>query len=758
MPITIRSRLLLLVLSVLLPAVAASGWLIERTYAAERDALERNLRDTSRALSMVVDRELVQRASIARVLAVSRVLERPGPLTPSELTAFEQQARRALQGLSGWVELSSPEAQLVNTRLSEPTRSRPRPPEAPALADVASVGALEPVGGPGGELHAPIVQPVQRDGRTVLNVTITILPRELQSIVDLQRLPPGWIGAVLDKRGAVVARHPGGSAFTGRPSGEDLQQLLAQKREGVFESVSLDGSPVTGYFSTSPQGWSYVTAMPRPQVAGQLPPIAAQLAAGALVMLGVAVLSALWLARRIDGPVLKLQDSARQLQAGEPVAPAETGITELDAVAAALADASRAVQQNQAELERQVADAVAATRAAEQHVSRGQRTEALGRLTGGVAHDFNNLLGVISNSAHLIQRHPAADELRVPLSAVLRSVEAGSRLTQHLVRIAGRHPARPAQLDLRQFLPEVQELMKLVLGKRIELDVSIAPGTAKVTVDASELELALINLSLNARDALPSGGHVWLAAGNASPEDSDGMPAGDYVQISVSDDGAGIAEDVVERVFEPFFTTKGVGQGTGLGLAQVQGFCTQAGGRARLASTQGVGTAVMLLLPAAHAVAADQRPQAKPTAAATPASSEGDRRLNGARVLLVEDNAELASVTSALLRTYGCVVQTARSPAQALALTTSDSAFDVVLSDVVMPGDMDGLGLARELRRRYPALPVVLISGYSSALQAAQEFTVLHKPCTPEQLTAALADALAAPRHQEPAGAAGTKI
>ena len=750
MPITIRSRLLLLVLSVLLPAVAAAGWLIERTYAAEREAVERNLRDTSRALSMVVDRELVQRASIARVLAVSRSLEQPGTLSPSELSAFEQQARRALQGLSGWVELVSPEAQLVNTRSGEPTRVRPRPPGAPPLADVASVGALEPLGGDAGELHAPIVQPVQRDGHTVLNVTITILPRELQSIVDLQRLPPGWIGAVVDNRGAVVARHPGGSAFTGRPSGEDLRKLLGEKREGLFESVSLDGTPVTGYFSTSPQGWSYITAMPRPQVAGQLPPIAAQLAAGALVMLGVAVLSALWLARRIDAPVLQLQESARQLQAGQPVAPAQTGITELDAVAAALADASRAVQENQAELERQVADAVAATRAAEQHVSRGQRTEALGRLTGGVAHDFNNLLGVISNSAHLIQRHPAAEELRVPLSAVLRSVEAGSRLTQHLVRIAGRHPARPGQLDLRQFLPEVQELMKLVLGKRIELDVTIPAGTHKVTVDASELELALINLALNARDALPAGGHVWLAAGNATAEDCAGMPAGNYVQISVSDDGAGIAEDVVERVFEPFFTTKGVGQGTGLGLAQVQGFCTQAGGRARLASTPGVGTAVMLLLPAvAAATSSEPRSQQAPSSpAAKPAQADGDHRLKGTRILLVEDNAELANVTSALLRAYGCDVQTARSPAQALALMTSETAFDIVLSDVIMPGDMDGLGLARELRRRYPTLPVVLISGYSSALHAAQEFTVLHKPCTPEQLTGALSDALAAPPQQ----------
>jgi CheY-like chemotaxis protein len=231
------------------------------------------------------------------------------------------------------------------------------------------------------------------------------------------------------------------------------------------------------------------------------------------------------------------------------------------------------------------------------------------------------------------------------------------------------------------------------------------------------------------------------------------MPAGDYVQISVSDDGTGIAEDIVERVFEPFFTTKGVGHGTGLGLAQVQGFSTQAGGRARLASTPGVGTAVMLLLPAAHSVGGDSRPRQTPAPAAT-VQDESDRRLQDAHVLLVEDNAELASVTSVLLGAYGCVVEVARSPAQALVLADRGPAFDIVLSDVVMPGDMDGLGLARELRRRYPALPVVLISGYSSALQAAQEFTVLHKPCTPEQLTAALGDALAPAQPQRSADAA----
>ena len=742
MPISIRSRLLLLVLSVLLPAAVAAGWLISQAYAADREALERSLRDTTHTLSSLVDRELVQRAAIARVLAVSTTLEQPGPLTIDKLAAFEQQARRALHGLNGWVELASADTTLVDTRLPPAAAQRPRAADSPPLADEAIVRALQP-GGEGGQLHAAVVQPVQRDGQTVLNVIVTILPDELQRIVAVQVLPQGWVGSVVDRRGAVVALHPGGGGLAGRVTTTDLRQLLTQKKEGLFDTVVLDGDPSAGYFSTSPQGWTTITAMPRTQFAGALPSVAGQLAGGALVLLTVAVLSALWLARRIEMPVNALQQSARRLQAGLAVERTSTGISEFDAVAGALADAGDAVHRNQAELERQVAEAVATARAAEQHVSRSQRTEALSRLTGGVAHDFNNLLGVISNSAHLIQHHPSADDLRVPLSAVLRSVEAGSRLTQHLVRIAGRHPARPGLLDLRHFLPDVQELMKLVLGKRVELTVNVAPDTLKVTVDASELELALISLALNSRDAMSPngpGGHVWLSAGNASAEDCAGMRDGDFVLITVSDDGKGIAEDIVERVFEPFFTTKGVGQGTGLGMAQVQGFCAQAGGRARLASTSGVGTSVMLLLPAGTSSAA---PHGARRDAMPPAVPVAEERLQGARVLMVEDNEELANVTSALLASYGCVVESARSPGQALRLIAAGQDFDVVLSDVVMPGDMDGLQLAHELRANHPALPVVLISGYSSALYAVHDFTMLHKPCTPEQLTTALADAMA---------------
>jgi CheY-like chemotaxis protein len=355
-----------------------------------------------------------------------------------------------------------------------------------------------------------------------------------------------------------------------------------------------------------------------------------------------------------------------------------------------------------------------------------------------VAHDFNNLLGVISNSAHLIQRHPAAAELQAPLATTLRAVAVGSQLTQHLLRFSGRRPVRPQKLTLTDFLPEVQKLLSSVLGRHIKIIVHVAPDAEPVRVDGGELELALINLALNARDAMPSGGELRLRARNAEARDTEGLAEVEqrrYVLITVSDDGVGIAPELAKRVFEPFFTTKEVGKGTGLGLSQVHGFCVQAGGAARLDSTPGLGTTVSLLLPADEG-RADPRAAESRNETAAPL-------IAGAHVLLIEDNDELGRVTAALLQSYGAIVHWAVDAAQALRQLDEQPPVDIVLSDVVMPGGMDGLTLARQLRRERPGLPVVLISGYSQAAVDATDLVVLRKPCAAEDLLRALRDALA---------------
>lgn len=739
MPISIRSRLLLLVMSVLLPGVAGALWVLFDTFRAERQTMERGLRDTTAALSMVVDRELMQRAAIARTLSISTMLDNAPAMTPEQRAYFDRQARHALQGLSGWVELRVEPGLLVSTRFPP---GMPGPPQSAAssagpLVDAEQIGSLvrDPVNG---EWRASAVSPVRRADRTVANLAVTILPIELQQIVNHQRLPHGWVATVMDAEGVVVARSPGGSSYIGRATTPELRNVLRAKREGLFQATSLDGVPVSGYFSTSPQGWTFVTAVPRSELAGRVPAAVLKLLAGGALLLGLSIAGARWVSRRIVEPVEALRDMAEHMQAGRPVHAEPTGIDECDRVANALEAASLAQRRARGELERKVNEAIARTREAEQRASHNQRVEALGRLTGGVAHDVNNLLGVISNSAYLIERRNDGQvDLASPLAATMRAVEAGRRLTQHLLRFAGRHATRPERLDPVSALPELKELLTIVVGKRIEVEVKVAPDTRPVVVDSGELELALINLALNARDALPKGGHLWIEAGNATADDKADLPTGDYVLITVTDDGTGIADEVANRAFEPFFTTKPVGLGSGLGLSQVHGFCTEAGGRVRIAGTPGLGTAVSLLLPAAPApLAAGTPARAKPADAGT---------LAGLRVLVVEDNESLGEVTVALLGSYGCRVQLARSAEAALEhFNGGEPPFDAVLSDIVMPGGMDGITLARQLRARFPQLPLVLISGFSHARPAEGEFTVLSKPCSPQDLVTALGRAVAA--------------
>ncbi|MDP2263842.1 MAG: response regulator [Hydrogenophaga sp.] len=734
---SVRTRLALLVMSIMLPALLAAMWVLGVTYRMEREANERLLKETARAVSMVLDGELAQRRAVVRALSLSRMLDDAPDIDPETLRAFDLQARRTLQGLRGWLEVRTADKLLIDTRLP---LAEPPSDTLPGAADddMSDSPVVKPlaIDARQGAYHAALVEPLRRDGQTVLNLKLTVLPEEMQAIIDRQQLAPDWVGAVLDSDGRVVARHPGGVAFAGREATPDLRERLAMHREGLMESISLDGKPVMAYFNTSPQGWTYITAMPREDFEGVVPKAVLNVAFGALVLMGLALLGSARVSSSIVAPIVTLKDAAARMEAGAAVEPAPTGISECDEVAAAMAKASRSMRNARLDMERQVAGAVAQTRNAEQRLSSVQRVEALGRLTGGVAHDFNNLLGVISNSAYLMQRRVTAPELAAPIAATLRAVESGSRLTQHLLRFAGRQSVRPRTVYLSDSLPEIGELMKSVLGSRIALSIDVHPATQPIFVDPSELELSLINLGLNARDAITERGEVWVRAANADRHDAAGLPPGDYVIITVSDSGAGIDEGTAKRVFEPFFSTKSSEQGSGLGLSQVYGFCQQAGGTARLDSTPGLGTTVSLLLPMKNNMKTEP-------GLLLPADGAS---IEGARVLLIDDNEALRDVTAALLTSYGCDVETCSTAEQALQRVHQPPAFDVVLTDVLMPGGMDGVALARRLRQELPQLPVVLISGHSGDVALNDGFRLLRKPCSPEALVAVLYDAISTSR------------
>ncbi|MBY0323298.1 MAG: response regulator [Reyranella sp.] len=393
--------------------------------------------------------------------------------------------------------------------------------------------------------------------------------------------------------------------------------------------------------------------------------------------------------------------------------------------------ALRRAQQGERELQRR--------EAAEAALKQAQRLEAIGQLTGGVAHDFNNLLMVVSGNAERLRRFAGGDKrVAGSLEAIDMAVSRGADLTRQLLSFSRRQTHETVVIDLAERLPAMQGLLQSSLRGDIAVEVRTAPGLWPVAIDTSEFELALLNLAVNARDAMSGGGSLVIGADNVTVGEGTKAAetlgiAGDFVAVRVADTGSGIPAEIVGRVFEPFFTTKEVGKGTGLGLSQVYGFARQAGGTATVESAPGRGTTVTLYLP---------RSTAPLSAEAAPADPPPARLAERVRVLLVEDNAAVAEVTRELLAELGYDVVHAADVAAARAALEGE-AIDVVLSDIVMPGGANGLDLAREVRQR-GGLPVVLATGYSDQAQAAanEGFAILRKPYSMNGLHDALREAL----------------
>jgi PAS domain S-box-containing protein len=368
---------------------------------------------------------------------------------------------------------------------------------------------------------------------------------------------------------------------------------------------------------------------------------------------------------------------------------------------------------------------------AEAALRQAQKMESLGQLTGGVAHDFNNLLAVFASGLQLLERtggHPPSPRV---FESMRRAVARGTGLTRHLLAFSRRRPVHPESLDLSAHLRGMRSMLDGSLGGHIEVQMHFGPDIWPVEIDAGEMELAILNLCLNSRDAMPDGGLITIVVENVRAETEQGTPA-EYVQISVSDTGHGMPTDVLARVFEPFFTTKDVNKGSGLGLPQVYGFAQQSGGRESVDSTVGGGTTVTVLLPRSlKAPEADER-VANPVSVA-PTRHVGERR---GHVLLVEDDREVAALTRELLASLGFSVTHVTSPDAALGAVANARAVDLVLSDIMMPGGVSGLQLARELRRRFPDLPIVLTTGFveAAAGMADGEFRLLLKPFSIEAL------------------------
>jgi signal transduction histidine kinase/ActR/RegA family two-component response regulator len=389
-----------------------------------------------------------------------------------------------------------------------------------------------------------------------------------------------------------------------------------------------------------------------------------------------------------------------------------------------------------------------------------QKLEAIGQMAGGIAHDFNNLLTVVMGNAGFLEERLAPGPERQAAGTVVRAAERGARLVRQILAFSRRQAVKPEVIALNERATELVDMLRRSTRGDIRIVADFAADLWPFECDVAELELALMNLCVNARDAMPSGGLVRVHACNCpngiAPDastaknrvgglvpDIDGRPFGDHVRISVTDTGTGIAPEVLAKVFEPFFTTKEIGKGTGLGLSQVYGFAQQAQGAAEIVSAIGIGTTVSIILPRCLAASATEAPER---------SAANDEMARGTgMVLLVEDDEDVAIAAMTILGMIGYKAQHVPNAGTALALLIGGERFDLMLSDIVMPGGMSGFELAQKVRQHFPWLPILLSTGYAKPAAEVHQagFEIIAKPYN----AASLLDAVIRARQNAAAGA-----
>jgi len=715
----IRTRLLILILAILVPSFTAATLAVGYVYLEERRAQENSVKETVRAFALLVDNEIETKEGILRALAGSPSLVR------GDLGEFYRHAGQLAPAPDFTIILHEPDGrQLLNTRVplgsSLPARRASNIEELMTRLGsdrtLVSDMFITPLGGH----HGFVVQvPVRIGGRIRYFLSMGMNASSLQGAMAQQRFPAEWVASIVDRKGRIVARSRKAEQYRGRSVSELAMQHFAARAEGVFSSLNLAGTPVQAFYSTVPNSqWRVLVSIPQSELQ-RVPLHAAAFLAGIMAMLLVlAVLLARRFGKRAIGPIEYLGHSAEDLGQGREVVYVPQQIVEIDAVAHRMAEASRQIRRAQAELEQRVAEAVAASERAQAAMMRGQKLEALGRLTGGIAHEFNNLLQTLTTALQLAALTSTQPKVQGLIETCKRTIGRATALTGQLGSFGRVQDAKLLTVAPCEQLRNSVQLIRNVLRQGIALELECADGLWPVTVDPLQFDLALLNLAINARDAMPAGGTLTIGARNCVLEPAAGRSGQDYVLVTVTDTGIGMTPEVLARALDPFFTTKEPGKGTGLGLAQAYAFATQSEGSLALSSAPGQGTRVELHLPRSTLPLSPQ-----PARAGEPAVL----RASG-RVLFVEDDALVRETVVRGLEESGFEVLVADSGDRALEMIEAGLEVEVVFSDIVMPGKLSGIDLATILRERRPGLPVVLATGYTDQRATLPGVQVLAKP------------------------------
>lgn len=736
-------------------SVLFTAFLLARYAEVERAKAELMGLSVANAAAAILDQHLTGMQTTLQTLATSPLLR------SGDLNAFYQQAQQVKALENAEIDLRSATGErILTTRLPWGARI----PDIPLPVEFRSGQLSTRVsnvyrGAITGKPQIAIITPVIVDGNVRYYLGISSETDRLLKVVQ-DAASSDWLVAVGDRRGTYVLRTRNHEEFSGKPG---IPAFLAQATgtQGTFVGESAFGETVqVGYKRSPVSGWLIAASFRQTLLQAPLWNALYALAGFGILILVVSSAIALWLWGFVARPLRRLANASSRMGTADANFAVDTSLREFIDLREALSTASVEVQLNKVLLEARVQERtselrqmneelqaqIAARQTAEGQLRQIQKIEAIGQLTGGIAHDFNNMLSVILSSLKLFEkRHARGDSNAIGFIESARDgATRAANLTKRLLAFSRQQPLSPSVIQINQVVTGMSELLQRTLAGAISIETVLAAGLWRTHVDASQVENAILNLAVNARDAMTDGGRLTIETANYFLDENyvrtqDSLAAGQYVMLAVSDTGAGMPPDVLERVFDPFFTTKAPGMGTGLGLSQVYGFVKQSNGHIKIYSEPGEGTSVKIYLPRHSGDEASTEIRV----------AKLDSALNGSPervILVVEDEDSLRHITVSLLEELGYTVIEAEGPANALEIIRTREDLSLLFTDVVMP-EMSGRKLAEAAAAIRPGLPVLFTTGFTrnaivhnGVLDSGVNF--LPKPFSMEQLAEKIRDAL----------------
>jgi len=733
----IKAYLLALVLSSLLPLTIFASYVSYQTSRGQLETIKTSIISTTRALAVAVDEHIHVRQQMLEELARSEKL-RDGDLAGfhAEMVGLSRLLRGTIITLvrpDGTRALfSSLPADAVVPGKSDPDLVRRVFETAtPQVSDVF-LGAMT------GAPIAVLAVPVRIGGVTEYSLNLTLDPADFIRLLSAHHLPNAWLSAIVDRNGRFLARVPDNTRRVGTLASEGWRAAIRAAPDESWDYFdTLGGEAVyNGHFRARESGLIVGIGVPASIIEGPSRRSLWNLLIGGCVVAGLGTLIAALMSRRLANGLRKVAAAAEQVPMGRCEVPQTTRVAEIDQITAALTASAQIIlerteQRDRADrmmhqtadelrhlnetLEERIAIEIADKQRAEAALRQAQKMEAIGQLTGGVAHDFNNLLQVISGNLEALRARCAEDagfaadsQLHKYAEIAMGAAERGASLTQRLLAFARQQPLTPIVSDPNELVGGMSALIRGAIGETISMEILQGDDVWRTFVDTNQLESAILNLAVNARDAMPRGGTLTIETMNVhldlKDEDAHETLSGQYVVICVTDTGDGMTPEVMEKVFDPFFTTKPVGRGSGLGLSQVYGFVKQSNGHVRITSQLGLGTTVKIYLPRSTCIEVPGSPETLSQIANDSADTV---------ILVVEDDPDVRALTVNMLERLNYRVVEASDGRDALRALHSRSDIGLMFTDVGLPGDYDGRQLADEAQRQRPELRILFTTGYA---------------------------------------------